>query len=197
MVLPRVPDAEVSYNARDARYYRDGMLFTGIAQAWHRSGEPRSELGYRHGLRWGRGCDWYTNGQLSCEGYFVSDMRHGISREWHRDGTLALETEYDRGLVLREREWDESGALLRDERCEPMPATTADGSDAGQSADPHSIRRAWYPDGSPEGEAVYEFGIMVSQREWAPDGTLIEDYRLDPEEPESAELAARRGSAAG
>src|SRR4051794_6650707 len=146
------------------------MLFTGVTRTWYPSGELRSEVGYRHGLRWGRGRDWYAGGQLACEGYFVSDSQHGTSREWHRDGTLALETECHHGLVLREREWDEGGVLLRDERTEGPRATAAD-----RSYDPQSVRRAWYPDGSPEGEAVYEFGIMVSQREWTPDGILIED----------------------
>jgi hypothetical protein len=39
---------------------------------------------------------------------------HGRKREWHEDGRLAADGEYEHGIVLWEKKWDERGALVDD-----------------------------------------------------------------------------------
>lgn len=56
----------------------------------------------------------------------------------------------------------------------------------------HGWCSAWYPSGRLEGTARHEYGILVEQQEWTEAGTLIEDYRIDADDPDNLLLSGLR-----
>jgi antitoxin component YwqK of YwqJK toxin-antitoxin module len=42
------------------------------------------------------------------------DQTSSRSREWHANGQLAEDGEYEYGIVLWEKQWDENGILTKD-----------------------------------------------------------------------------------
>ncbi|MFB7918418.1 toxin-antitoxin system YwqK family antitoxin [Streptomyces sp. NPDC056061] len=110
--MDRVPADRVDYED-DGLHYLDGVPFTGVAFT-ERGGALRSEATYREGLRWGRTKEWYPSGRPMVDSMFARGELHGRAREWHRNGQLAEDGEYEYGIALWAKQWDESGVLEDD-----------------------------------------------------------------------------------
>lgn len=101
----------------------EGGPFTGVAYTLGPDGEVESEQEFRDGLRWGPCWERYRFGQMYAESDFHRDVLHGRARVWHENGQLAEDGEYEYGIVLWEKKWDEAGALV-----EEYALTEADGN---------------------------------------------------------------------
>jgi hypothetical protein len=111
-IAPRVPRKELSYNEQDARYYHNGVLFTGRADSEHNG--YREDQEFRKGFRWGSAHTYSPDGRLIGESNFRMDLQHGLQREWDDNGRLTFEAWCEHGIVMKEREWDEGGNLVKD-----------------------------------------------------------------------------------
>jgi hypothetical protein len=114
---------EVSYE-RDGRYHWHGQWFTG----WAVSEDPRAneEQEFRQGLRWGPARVFNPRGTLIIESSFRRDVFHGPSREWSDDGRLTREARYEHGMLVEERRWNETGALISDVKIDPSDPRLAE-----------------------------------------------------------------------
>ncbi len=70
----------------------------------------------------GRAVEWYANGQLKFEGNYLGSGIHGVSRKWYPDGKAKAESLCEFGIVLSEKEWSETGELLRHYELQPSDA---------------------------------------------------------------------------
>lgn len=119
--VKRVSPTEIYYAEDDGLYYYNNELFTGITFTTHPNGEPRSEVEFQYGHRWGFARGWYSNGQLLEEIQFRQGAVHGFQREWEKDGTLVYEEECEYGITLIRREFQndnlvETYHLTKDEK---------------------------------------------------------------------------------
>jgi len=57
---------------------------------------------------------------------------------------------------------------------------------------PHGVEREWFVDGRPKAERQYELGVLLSEREWDPEGELVKEYKIEPESAEFKRLEQRR-----
>jgi len=110
--VKRIPERLLEL--RDDGAYYDGVLFTGVAYAENQDGRLLYEARYRDGLHWGLSQEWYLDGQLCSESSFVREWAHGPFRQWHGNGQLAEQEEYEWGVLLSRKAWDEEGSLLED-----------------------------------------------------------------------------------
>ena len=103
----------------------------------------------------------------------------GIAVEARPDGSPIAETEYRNGLAIGiERTWYPNHQLEMERHVSPW------GLDG--------IDRRWRPDGRLQSEAVYEYGIQTSRKEWDEEGNVIHDTLLQEDDPDYARLQERR-----
>ena len=98
----------------DGLYYFNGEPFTGIAYSLTKEGWEKSQAEYREGLRWGPAKEWYGPDKPMVDSYSFKGVLHGRAREWHKNGILAEDGEYEYGITLWEKNWDEEGILKKD-----------------------------------------------------------------------------------
>jgi antitoxin component YwqK of YwqJK toxin-antitoxin module len=113
--MKRVPKKLLYYN--DGHHYLEGEPepFTGVGYFENDDGQVTAEIEYRDGLEWGKKREWSNPGesdQLSLEDTMWLGVMHGKSREWFLDGKLAEENDYEIGILVRKRVWDENGVLI-------------------------------------------------------------------------------------
>lgn len=104
----------LDYHDNDRRYYLDNKPFTGVAITLNKDGKLKSEVTYREGLPWGPTKEWYRTGQPMVDSTLLMGQLHGRAREWHANGQLAEDGEYEYGLTLWEKKWDENGRIIND-----------------------------------------------------------------------------------
>ncbi len=100
---------DLDYDYALGRYCYNGVLFTGISYIEYDEETIYSESFYLEGEFYGFGRTWYVSRKIkkqSTEEYI---------KEWYENGQLAVEKIKDRGLIIKERTWDEQGNLLTDE----------------------------------------------------------------------------------
>ncbi|RJO70103.1 hypothetical protein D5S18_30095 [Nocardia panacis] len=107
--MDRVPASRIDYGD-NGFHCLDGVPFTGVA-CTEKDGIIRSEVTYREGLRSGPTKEWYPSGQPMVDSTFARGVLHGRAREWHASGQLAEDGEYEYGIALWEKQWDENGVL--------------------------------------------------------------------------------------
>ncbi len=111
--MKRVLASELEYPG-DGLYYLDGEPFTGIAFNLAKAGWEKSQIEYRQGLLWGHTTEWYSPGLPMVDSNYFRGALHGRAREWHKNGQIAEDGEYEYGIVLWEKEWDEDGNIIKD-----------------------------------------------------------------------------------
>jgi antitoxin component YwqK of YwqJK toxin-antitoxin module len=111
--MRRVTLSELEYRD-DGLYHLDGAVFTGtiVLIAKDGSGREKGFMECRDGLRWGASREAYPDGSPMVEATHFKGVLHGRAREWHRNGVLAEDGEYEYGLALWVKEWDETGQLV-------------------------------------------------------------------------------------
>ncbi len=110
----RVLGSSLHYDERYGLYTLDGEPFTGVSYSVWPNGRLDSESELRDGLNWGVSRSWYSTGQPLGEATMRAGVLHGRSREWHTNGQFAEDGEYEYGIALWERKWDEAGALVEE-----------------------------------------------------------------------------------
>jgi antitoxin component YwqK of YwqJK toxin-antitoxin module len=116
--MVRVPEKEIEYPG-DGLYYLNGLPFTGTMVFLSGTGQERGESEYKNGLRWGLTKDIYPDGSPMVEATYFKGALHGRAREWHRGGQLAEDGEYEYGIALWKKRWNEAGLLEHDYKIDP------------------------------------------------------------------------------
>ena len=113
--MQRVPDTEIEYED-DGFYYYNGERFTGVEYFLNDDeGWLEAETEYADGLPSGMKREWAgPDKELLYEGQFRGGVLHGRKRRWTDDGTLVEDGEYEYGIPLWEKMWDEDGKLIHD-----------------------------------------------------------------------------------
>lgn len=112
--MHRIPLNSLDYHDDDRRFYLNDKLFTGVAFTLNKDGQLKSEVTYRDGQPWGATREWYRTGQPMVDSTYVMGQLHGRAREWHANGQLAEDGEYEYGITLWEKKWDENGRIIDD-----------------------------------------------------------------------------------
>jgi hypothetical protein len=97
----------------------NGKPFTGVAVEFFPDGKLQSEEYYVDGIEHGPSRVWFPSGQLLEEMNHWRGSLHGYYRMWDERGTLREEALCELGVWLAERRWDEQGRLVRDWRLGP------------------------------------------------------------------------------
>lgn len=111
--MKRVPLEELEYPG-DGLYYLDSEPFTGTALYIAQDGRDRGYSEFLNGLRWGETKETYPEGTPMTEAPYFKGVIHGRAREWHRNGKLAEDGEFEYGIALWEKEWNDTGAIEKD-----------------------------------------------------------------------------------
>jgi antitoxin component YwqK of YwqJK toxin-antitoxin module len=114
--MQRVPRDDLDYDDQAALYYFGGVPFTGVAFTRNDQGGLRSEMSFRDGLPWGAAREWYKSGQPMAEKTTAAGLLHGRAREWHKNGQLAEDGEFEHGIAVWKKAWDEDGHLVDEYR---------------------------------------------------------------------------------
>lgn len=103
----------------------------------------------------------------------------GTAYVTRRGGTLEAETEYQHGLRSGlHREWHRDGSLA------------AEGS--FRDGVIHGTYREWHENHQLALEQVCEYGITLSQKKWAEQGLVVEDYAIKEGDPDWQAVQQRR-----
>jgi antitoxin component YwqK of YwqJK toxin-antitoxin module len=108
--MNRIPDGSLSY--LEGRMCLNGEPFTGIEE--FENDEGRGEATYVDGILSGLRRGWFPSGTPYYEEEMLMGVYHGKKREWHPDGQLAEEADYELGVKLRQKLWDEDGVLIEE-----------------------------------------------------------------------------------
>lgn len=110
--MKRVPYDEVDYPG-DGYYYHDGKPLTGVRYTLNDDeGWLEGETEFVEGLPSGLKREFAgPDKRLLYEGEFRGGVLHGRKRRWTDDGTLIEDGEYEYGIPLWEKMWDEDGNL--------------------------------------------------------------------------------------
>lgn len=112
--MPRVPERDLRYDAREAVYRHGGRPFTGVAYTTYSDGTPMSETEHRDGLFFGVSRGWWESGKPETEANYAFGVLHGPSRSWYANGQLAEEELHEHGILVRSKKWDEQGNLVEE-----------------------------------------------------------------------------------
>lgn len=91
-----------------------GERFSGVAFERYPSGQLRSEVEYRNGVKQGAARFWYESGQLRRECVLWNGSAHGASTEWYQEGRLKVMEKFEHGIVVEAKHWNESGELVKE-----------------------------------------------------------------------------------
>lgn len=101
---------ELEYEGNGYTY--DGAYFTGIA--FETTSAGYTEQSFVKGVEHGKLRVWNLEKVLIEEAEMEFGSLHGTRKLWYADGQPRLELRAERGIVVREQNWDESGALTKD-----------------------------------------------------------------------------------
>ncbi len=113
----RVSSENLEYT-EDGLYFYEGKPFTGV-EVFEENGWIQGEHELRQGLKWGLQRSWYRPGVREEEAECAWGGYHGSVRKWHWNGHLALDGEFEHGIRVRVKEWDEDGKLTEDYTIQP------------------------------------------------------------------------------
>lgn len=93
--------------------YRDEP-FTGVAYEESDAGALIAEVNYVNGQKAGIAREWAENGVLTKQQHFAFDSLHGLSREWYENGNLKIDSAYELGICVSERQLAPDGSVIRE-----------------------------------------------------------------------------------
>ena len=106
--------SDLEYNEVEGLYYLNGELFSGLAYSTRDGNFRDAEVSYVGGARSGRTREWYRPERLMLDEMYLDGGLHGYARRWYENGQLKKEGEYEHGVALWEKSWDEHGNLLKE-----------------------------------------------------------------------------------
>ncbi len=71
-----------------------------------------TEFNYKHGLHNGFEKYWHDNGKLSSEGEYFFEQKNGLWQEWYENGKPKELANYEYGILVSKKCWDESGKII-------------------------------------------------------------------------------------
>lgn len=98
----------------DGLHYYGGKPFTGLIVYDAPEGWVEGEEPHRDGLAWGTRRRWHAPNVLAEEAQLAHGAYHGVVRKWHENGVLADASNYEYGVRVSGRRWDETGNLIDD-----------------------------------------------------------------------------------
>ncbi len=108
--LPRVEGDDLEWEGQLQTW--NDRPFTGTEVWRFPNGAIENETAYKDGLSDGLSRTWDEHGQLRSQFTCRLGAMHGICRKWHANGQLAEEGNYEWGVRLDEKEYNEQGALI-------------------------------------------------------------------------------------
>ncbi len=114
--MPSIPtiNEDDLYLCEDGSYEWEDKPFTGIAQTFYEDGTLSGEERYVDGLLDGVSRYFYGPNQLLGIETFRRNCRHGEAKEWWANGKMRRDAQLDNGFLVREKRWNEDGALTVD-----------------------------------------------------------------------------------
>jgi len=76
----------------------------GLTKTFRDDGSPLAETTYKEGRRDGPFRDYWSNGQLACEGKYIEDVQEGEWRFYNEDGSLMDVIQFKGGREIVD--WD-------------------------------------------------------------------------------------------
>jgi antitoxin component YwqK of YwqJK toxin-antitoxin module len=98
----------------DGTYEWQDRPFTGIARSYYTNGDVSGEIEYVDGLQHGLARFFYAPGKLMGESHWRKNSLHGPKSEWFPSGNVRREALFEHAYLVRDRQWDESGNLMKD-----------------------------------------------------------------------------------
>jgi antitoxin component YwqK of YwqJK toxin-antitoxin module len=92
----------------------EGIPYTGIGFLEYPDHSLEREVYYVDGYEHGLCKEWYPNGQLKCEWNAIHGRAAGKVKQWYDSGKIKSVGEYEYGVEIAYKEWDEHGKLLID-----------------------------------------------------------------------------------
>ncbi len=90
-----------------------GKPFTGVIYDLHKNGKTWSEMSYVNGYQEGLTREWSESGNLLTTENWRSGYLHGIKQEWFIHGSQKRKAIYEFGILVNNKEWDDSGSLVQ------------------------------------------------------------------------------------
>jgi hypothetical protein len=117
MDLIRVNEEELTFN--DDQRLHNGIPFTGIGYEAYSDSRLKREATYYDGFQEGLVQEWFPNGNLKCQWHAEHGRAVGNLLNWHENGVLYSKAEYEFGVKISYREWNNNGTLIIDEQIDP------------------------------------------------------------------------------
>ncbi|WP_052947761.1 toxin-antitoxin system YwqK family antitoxin [Aneurinibacillus tyrosinisolvens] len=102
----------------DLRCYNDSP-FSGIGYENYPNGNLKTETLYKDGFQHGLSREWYPTGEIKSEFFWKKGSRYSKRQEWHRNSNIKSIANYEWGIELDNKEWDENGNLIKSEIIDP------------------------------------------------------------------------------
>ncbi|MBT2533584.1 hypothetical protein J7E83_15940 [Arthrobacter sp. ISL-48] len=115
--LPRVDGDDLEWEGQLQTW--NDEPFTGIEVWRFPNGAIESESTYKEGLRDGLSRTWDENGLLGSEFTCRLGTMHGNSKKWHANGQLAEDGNYEWGVRIDEKEYNQQGVLIDEFAIDP------------------------------------------------------------------------------
>lgn len=110
-----IRDLELLQDEVGAWYYQlNGLPYTGCALQYYVNGRKAAETNLVKGYQEGVERIWYQNGQLKSENNFKNNIFHGICKSWNEQGILLFEGEYDMGIRVWSKRYNDLKDLLKE-----------------------------------------------------------------------------------
>lgn len=106
--------------------------------------------------------EYYKNGRLKTEAYYINDCADGVLRGWHENGQIAYEHTFKKGIETGIwKRWNEKGEIIM----------THGYDELGRY---HGSLRTYYDNGQIRSETVYNHGFAneISSCEWYRSGKV-------------------------
>jgi antitoxin component YwqK of YwqJK toxin-antitoxin module len=115
--LPRVDGDGLEWEGQVQTW--NGEPFTGIEVWRFPNGAIESESTYKDGFKDGLSRTWDEHGQLRSQYTCRIGAAYGNSKKWHANGQLAEDSNYEWGVRLDEKNYDEQGVLISEFTMDP------------------------------------------------------------------------------
>ncbi len=102
----------------DVKCY-NGVPFTGIGFEKYPNGNLKSETPYEDGFQSGTSREWYSTGQTMCELEWKKGARFSKRKCWYQNGVVKSVSNYEWGIELNYKEYNEKGELVTDRELDP------------------------------------------------------------------------------
>src|SRR4051794_2261182 len=95
-------------------HFYEGRPFTGVARERNPQGALIAEVPFVDGSKHGVVNEWYPSGQAKLTIDYRYNSPHGRYIEYSQSGKLVVEAEYESGVCLWRKRYDQDGRLVED-----------------------------------------------------------------------------------